>query len=271
MKILFCGDVVGRSGREVLNKYLPELKSSLNLDLIIVNGENSAHGFGITQSIAEDIFKLGADIITLGNHSFDNQNILEYIAKQPKLIRPINYKNSTGEGLYVLEHNGFKVLVVNLLGKLFMHSKIAFDDPFICIDKVLQEYKLKENVDVIIVDFHAETTSEKNAMGFFLDGRVSAVFGTHTHILTNDTRILSGGTGYQSDVGMCGDYDSVIGMTKESALSAFFLQKDETRTRLAPATGEGMLAGVVLEIDENTGKCIFIESVAYGKIFNRGQ
>ncbi|MCL2567638.1 MAG: TIGR00282 family metallophosphoesterase [Alphaproteobacteria bacterium] len=270
MKILFCGDVVGKSGRTVLSKYLPDLKTSLNLDIIIVNGENAAHGFGITQGIAEDIFNLGVDVITLGNHSFDNQNIIEYIANQPRLIRPINYIDSAGNGFYILNYKSYKVLVINLLGKLFMYSKIEASDPFVYINNFLEKYKLKENIDAVIVDFHAETTSEKNAMGVFLDGKVSAIIGTHTHMPTGDARILPNGTGYLTDSGMCGDYNSVIGMESESALQNFFLTNSAYKARLTPAEAEGMLSGVVLEIDDNSGKCIFIESVKYGNIFKKG-
>ncbi|MDR2007667.1 MAG: TIGR00282 family metallophosphoesterase [Alphaproteobacteria bacterium] len=268
MKILFCGDVVGKSGREVLAQYLPSLKEELNLDIIIVNGENSAHGFGITQGIAEDMFALGVDVITLGNHSFDNPNIMDYITTQPKLIRPLNYVNAAGQGYYILNHKNTKILVINLLGKLFMHSKLETTDPFAHINTFLEEYKLTEDIDAIIVDFHAETTSEKNAMGFFLDGKVSAVLGTHTHMPTADARILPNDTGFQTDVGMCGDYNSVIGMSIESALSTFFLQDSAPKLRLTPALGEGMLAGTLLEID-SMGKCIFIESIKYGKIFKK--
>lgn len=271
MKILFCGDVVGKSGRNVIEEYLPKLKSSLSLDFIIVNGENSAHGFGITDKISESMFNHQVDVITLGNHAFDNKNIVEYINQEPKLIRPLNYKNSAGNGYMILNHNGVKVMVINLLGTLFMHSKIDLENPFECINNLLEEYKLKENIDIIIVDFHCETTSEKNAMGLFLDGRVSAVFGTHTHIPTNDARILPEGTGYQTDVGMSGDYYSVIGMQKEGALGAFFLKEGEKKERLSPAQNEGMISGVLFEINEATGKCEYIESVMYGKLFNKGK
>ncbi len=270
MKILFCGDVVGRSGRDVIKNYIPSLKSSLNLDFIIINGENSAHGFGITDKICEDIFSLGVDVITLGNHSFDNKNIIGYIVKTPNLIRPLNYKNSEGNGFCILECSNLKIMVVNLLGTLFMNSKIQLSNPFECINSLLKEYKLKENIDVIIVDFHSETTSEKNSMGLFLDGRVSGVFGTHTHIPTNDIRILPKGTAYQTDVGMCGDYNSVIGMDKDVAIGAFFLKEGQKKERLSPASNQGMLSGVIMEIDDLTGKCIYIKSAIYGNVFNRG-
>ncbi len=270
MKILFCGDVVGRSGRSVIKEQIPKLKASLNLDFIIVNGENSAHGFGITEKICEEMFSLGIDVVTLGNHSFDNKNIEDYIDKTPNLIRPLNYKQAHGNGFCIVECNSLKIMVVNLLGSLFMHSKIETSNAFECINNLLAKYKIKENIDIIIVDFHGETTSEKSSMGFFLDGRVSAVFGTHTHIPTNDTRILPKGTGYQSDVGMCGDYVSVIGMNKESAIGAFYLSEGERRERLSPALEEGMLSAVLIKIDELSGKCTYIEPIMQGSLFNRG-
>lgn len=260
--ILFCGDVVGKSGRQALQKYLPFIQDKHNIHTTIVNGENSAGGFGITEKICQEILNLNVDIITLGNHSFDKIEIKEYLKNNFKLLRPYNYKEDIGPKYYTYIKENTRITVVSFLGKLFMHSKEPFIDPFIAINNFLQEIKLQLNTDIIIVDFHAETTSEKNAMGLFVDGRVTAILGTHTHIPTADYRLLKNGTAYQTDVGMCGDYDSVIGMTKESSLSLFL--KDQTRMPLNVATNPGTLCATVININTTTFKAENIYSVVVG-------
>lgn len=252
LKILFLGDIVGKSGRVALKEHLHTLKKNNNVDLTIVNGENSAHGFGITDKIADDFFSLGVNVITLGNHSFDNQNIIEYMQHNKNIIHPANYIANYPNPFVIYEIKGYKILIINMLGKLFMHSKIPFNDPFEKMEQILNIYKLKHNVDAIFVDFHAETTSEKNAFAHCFDGMVSAIIGTHTHSPTADERILPKGSAYQSDAGMCGDYNSVIGMNIQASLSIF---KNTEKQRLIPALGSGILCGCVIEINLNTGLC----------------
>jgi metallophosphoesterase (TIGR00282 family) len=250
MKILICGDVVGKAGRRAIEKYLPEIRKNLDLDFVIVNGENAAHGFGITDKICKALYAAGVDVITTGNHIWDQREIMNYIDSDKKLLRPMNYPEGTpGTGIGVFEALcGRKVLVLNSMGRLFMDP---LDDPFAAIDNALKNYRLGQTVDAIVVDFHAEATSEKQGMGHFLDGRVSAVLGTHTHTPTADTRILSGGTAFQSDIGMTGDYDSVIGMKKELATSRFTTKISQGR--LEPAEGEATLCAVYVETDNANG------------------
>jgi len=250
MKILIVGDVVGKSGRDAIGQFLPDLRERLELDFVVVNGENAAHGFGITEKICASLYQLGADVITTGNHVWDQREIMNYIGGDPKLLRPLNFPDGTpgsGFGLYEAR-NGKKVLVVHAMARLYMDP---LDDPFAAIEKVLAKYTLSHQVQAILVDFHGEATSEKLSMGHVLDGRVSAVVGTHTHVPTADHQILVGGTAYQSDLGMTGDYDSVIGMKKRAASERF--TKKLPQGRLEPADGEATLCGVLIETSDATG------------------
>jgi metallophosphoesterase (TIGR00282 family) len=244
MRLLFVGDIVGRSGRTALIRRLPALRARWRLDFVVVNGENAAGGFGITETICEEVLAAGADAITLGNHAFDQREALVFIERQPRLIRPANYPSGTpGRGANVFEAaNGARVLVTNLLGRVFMD---ALDDPFQRIEQELGACPLGIGCDAAVVDFHAEATSEKQAFGHFVDGRVSLVVGTHTHIPTADARILSHGAGYITEVGMTGDYDSVIGMDKEEPLRRF--TRRIPSGRFEPAGGEATLCGVAVE------------------------
>ena len=250
MKILICGDVMGKAGRRAIERDLPKIRQQLGLDFVIVNGENAAHGFGITDKICKSIYAAGADVITTGNHVWDQREITNYIDLDNKLLRPMNYPEGTpGNGVGVFSTpSGQKVMVLNPMGRLFMDP---LDDPFASVDNALINQQLGRTVDAIIVDFHAEATSEKQSMGHFLDGRVSAVVGTHTHTPTADTQILPGGTAFQSDIGMTGDYDSVIGMKKELATSRFTTKMPQGR--LEPADCEATICAVYVETDNGTG------------------
>ena len=250
MRLLFLGDVVGRSGREVVCGNLPTLKDKLKLDLVVLNGENAAGGFGITEKICHQFYDVGVDVITTGNHVWDQREIVAYIDSDPRLLRPINYPKGTpgrGTGVFTAR-DGRKVLVVHVMLRLFMDP---LDDPFAAVDHALAHQRLGNTVSAIVLDVHGEATSEKMAMGHFVDGRVSLAVGTHTHVPTADWQILSGGTAYATDVGMCGDFDSVIGMSKEVPI-ARFTRKMPTE-RLAPATGEATLCAMYLETDDETG------------------
>lgn len=246
MRLLFLGDVVGKPGRQVVLDRLPALRARWSLDVVVVNGENAAGGFGLTEAICDDLLAAGADAVTLGNHSFDQREALVFIERQPRLVRPANYPAGTpGRGATVIEtERGHRVLVVNVMGRIYMD---AMDDPFAAAERALTACPLGEAADAVIVDVHAEATSEKEAMAWFLDGRASLVVGTHTHVPTADHRVLPGGTAYLSDAGMCGDYDSILGMHKDEPLRRF-LQKTPG-SRLEPATGEGTLCGVAVETD----------------------
>ena len=250
MKLLFCGDIVGRSGREAVTSRLPRLRETLALDFVIANGENAAGGFGITGKICDELFAAGVDVISGGNHSWDQREVLAVIDREPRLLRPQNYPAGTpGRGATVFEvPGGRKILVLNVMGRLFMDP---LDDPFACVERELAKHRLGATVQAIVVDMHAEATSEKMAMGHFVDGRASLCVGTHTHVPTADAMILPGGTAYQTDAGMCGDYDSVIGMDKAAPL-ARFTRKLPTE-RLSAASGEGTLSAVYVEIDDKTG------------------
>jgi metallophosphoesterase (TIGR00282 family) len=250
LKILLCGDVVGRSGREVILEHIPSLRKKFSLDFVAVNGENAAAGFGITEKICKQFYEVGVDAITLGNHSFDNRDIISKVDQDPKLIRPANYpKGSPGHGYGVFQTpKGRKVAVINVLCRLFMELS---DDPFACLNEFLDTHRLGQNVDAVIIDSHGEATSEKMAMGHFVDGRASMLVGTHTHVPTADTQILSKGTAYQTDVGMCGDYNSVIGMDSEIPIIRF-TRKIPTE-RLKPAEGPATLCAVYVETDDKTG------------------
>jgi metallophosphoesterase (TIGR00282 family) len=250
VRLLFCGDIVGRPGRDVLVAELPRLRRQLGVDFTVANGENAAGGFGITEKICREIFEAGVDVISGGNHSWDQREIIGVIDGEPRLLRPQNYPAGTpGRGLGIFEAaRGRKVLVLNVMGRLFMDP---LDDPFACVARELAKHRLGGTVDAIVLDVHAEATSEKMAMGHVVDGRVSLCVGTHTHVPTADTMILPGGTAYQSDVGMCGDYDSVIGMDKAVPIERF-TRKLPTE-RLSAARGEGTLCAVLVETDDATG------------------
>ena len=264
MRILFLGDVVGRSGREAVSQHLPGLKRDLKIDFTIINAENAASGFGITENSATQLFDAGADCLTLGNHSWDQKEALTYIVREPRLIRPLNYPplaDAPGRGANLFETEaGQSILVINLLGQVHMHG--ALDDPFASVDKALSECPIGDIADAVVVDMHAEATSEKMAMGHFCDGRASLVVGTHTHVPTADAQILLGGTAYQTDAGACCDYDSVIGMDKEEPLRRFTTRMN--RERFRPASGEATVCGVFVETDARTGLALRVEPVRIG-------
>ena len=250
MRILFIGDVVGRSGRDALTGQMPSLRQRLRPDFVIVNGENAAAGFGITARIAANFYESGVDAITLGNHTWDQKELVGTIDKDPRMARPANFPEGTpGRGaVLVTNASGRRVLIINLMARLYME---ALDCPFQTMDRVLRQHRLTVTADAIIVDFHGEATSEKMAMGHFLDGRVSLVVGTHSHVPTADHQILPGGTAYLSDAGMTGDYDSVIGMRKDAAVSRFLRRMPGER--LVPSEGEATIAGLFCVTDDRTG------------------
>jgi 2',3'-cyclic-nucleotide 2'-phosphodiesterase len=261
VRLLFLGDIVGRSGRDAIVAHLPALRRAAALDLVVANGENAASGFGITDKICHTLFEAGVDVITLGDHSWDRPEIGAFIDKEPRLLRPINYPSGLpGRGSHVYEtKTGKKALVVNVLGQVFMGE---FDNPFEAVGKVLKDVTLGRSVDCVFVDMHCEATSEKMAMGHFCDGRASLVAGTHTHVPTADSQILPGGTAFQSDAGMCGDYNSVIGMDKAEPMLRF-TRKTKTG-RFEPALGEGTMCGVFVETDASTGLATSVEPVRIG-------
>lgn len=259
MKILFCGDVVGRSGRKVVLDLLPKLKEKWALDFIVVNGENAAHGFGLMPRMFYEFCEAGADVITLGNHTFDKKDIHDILDKEPFLVRPLNYPEGTiGHGYCIKTlANGTRVCVVQLLGKLFMKP---YDNPFTTMEKWLE--KTQGTYDVLIVDYHGEASAEKQAFGWFMDGKAALVIGTHTHVPTGDARLLLQGTAYMTDAGMCGDYNSVIGQQYKGAISRFL---EGTKVeRLQPAEGDGTFCGALIEIDDKTHQAIHIEAVRIG-------
>jgi len=248
MRLLFLGDVVGRTGRDAIEEHLPSLRERLAIDFVVVNGENAAAGFGITEKIAEGLYAAGADVVSTGNHVWDQKEALTFIERHPRVLRPANYPAGTpgaGSGLFEAR-NGAQVLVVNVMGRLFMNP---LDDPFAALEKELASCPLGEAADAIIIDFDGEATSEKMAAGHFADGRASLVVGTHTHVPTADVQILPQGTAYQTDAGMCGDYDSVIGMEKEEAVNRFLRRYNGAR--LTPATKDGTVCGVLVETGPN--------------------
>lgn len=259
MRILICGDVIGRSGREAVVKKLPQLKAEHKLDFTIVNVDNAAGGWGVTPDVAEEFLNAGADALTSGDHVWDQKEIRPYLAQSRKLLRPLNFPASApgqGVGLFALP-DGRKVVVIHAMGQLFM--KYNVNDPFAAVAEALKPYKLGATVQAIVVDVHAEATSEKQAFGLFLDGQVSAVVGTHTHVPTADARILPQGTAYQTDLGMCGDYhDTVIGWQKKVPLEQF-LTKTKPGSRMEPGQGAGTLCGAILHINDKTGLADRIE------------
>jgi metallophosphoesterase (TIGR00282 family) len=262
MKILFCGDIVGRSGRDAVQEHLPSICKSLDIDFVIMNAENAAHGFGLTKTICQGFYDTGVDVITTGNHVWDQKEIIGYIDHDKRLLRPLNYPDTApGRGYTVIPNSkGKNVLVINAMGRLFMDP---LDDPFAAVDAVLKKYPLgSSGIGAIVVDFHGEATSEKMCMGHFCDGRVSLVVGSHTHIPTSDAQILPGGTAYQTDAGMCGDYNSVVGMEKTAPLLRF-TRKVPTE-RMKPAQGPGTLCGVFVETDDATGLARSIHPIRIG-------
>lgn len=263
MRFAFFGDVIGRSGRDGLAEHLPGLRRRLGLEFVIVNAENAAAGFGITESTARELFDAGADCLTLGNHAWDQKEALTYIVRESRLIRPLNYPilaDAPGRGAQLFEtDNGKRVLVVNLLGRVHMDS---LDDPFAAVDRELEACPLGAVADAVVVDMHAEATSEKMAMGHFCDGRASLVVGTHTHVPTADAQILPGGTAYQTDAGGCCDYDSVIGNEKEEPLRRFTTRISGGRYK--PASGPATVCGVFVETHPGTGLARRIEPIRIG-------
>ena len=259
MRILFFGDIVARSGREGLAKHLSSLKNQLKPDVTIVNAENAAGGFGLNDKIAQDFYKLGVDCLTTGNHIWDQKELVSTIDRDPKLLRPLNYPDGTpGRGSYLHSlPGGRKILIVNVMARLFMQP--VLDDPFVATEKLLATHRLGHTVQSIFIDFHGEATSEKMAFAHVFDGRVSAILGTHTHVPTADDQILSKGTAYMSDVGMCGDYDSVIGMKKE--LSIWKFTRKIPGERMAPAEGEATVCGALIVTDDASGLATSIEPI----------
>lgn len=250
MRLLFLGDIVGRTGRNAVTEALPGIRERYKLDFVIINGENAAGGFGITESILNDLLDAGADCITLGNHAFDQKETLVFIERQERLIRPLNFpKGTPGKGAAMVRaKNGADVLVINAMGRVFMTE---LDCPFRAVDNEITACRLKSGADVIFIDMHAEATSEKQSMAYFVDGRATAVVGTHTHAPTADHRILPGGTAFISDAGMCGDYNSVLGMDPDEPLSRFLTKIP--RTRYEPAMGPATICGLAIDVDDATG------------------
>ena len=262
MRILFLGDVVGSSGCAKLTKDLPSQKKLRNIDFVIVNGENADEsGVGLTKKICEKFFSSGVDVITTGNHVWDQKEIMNFIENEKRLLRPKNFfEPSLGRGFEIFTtSNNSKIAVLNLMGNVFMKKS---NDVFEIANQFLNKFKLKEDFDFLVVDFHGEITSEKNAIGHYFDGKASLVVGTHTHIPTNDTRILKKGTAYQTDAGMCGDYDSVIGMNKENSINKF-MKKDSIKH--FPANRDATLCGVIVECNLETGLAKKVESYIFGE------
>ena len=263
MRILFLGDVVGSSGCNALKKNLPDIVNKKKIDFVIVNGENAAdQGVGITDKICNDMFNSGVDVITTGNHVWDQKETLSFIEKENRLLRPQNLvKPSPGKGFEIFNaKNNFKVGVLNLMGNIFMKK---CDDVFEAAKKFQEKYTLKKDYDFLVIDFHGEITSEKMAMGHLFDGKASLLVGTHTHVPTNDARILKNGTAYQTDAGMCGDYDSVIGMNINNSLNKFM--KNDSKKHY-PAEGEATLSGTLVECDNDTGLARKIETFIFGGV-----
>ncbi|MDA0223165.1 MAG: TIGR00282 family metallophosphoesterase [Proteobacteria bacterium] len=262
MRLLFLGDVMGRTGRAAISEKLPRMRADWALDFVVVNGENATAGMGLSGNHAKAILEAGADCVTLGDHAFDQKDMMQAVENEPRILRPMNYAKSApgiGMRLYPAGH-GKKVLVVQALGQVFM--KKPFADPYSAVDQALKSHPLGKLANAIIVDFHAEATSEKMAMGHWCDGRASLVVGTHTHVPTADAQVLPRGTAYQTDAGMCGDYDSVIGMNKLEPIRRFVtgMAKD----RFDPADGPATLCGTFVETDDATGLATRVVSVRIG-------
>tara|TARA_B100000965_G_scaffold127849_1_gene106418 strand:- start:2276 stop:3073 length:798 start_codon:yes stop_codon:yes gene_type:complete len=261
MRIIFLGDIVGKSGCEAIKKNLKNIIEKKKIDFVIVNGENAGdQGVGISESISKELFLSGVDVITTGNHVWDLKETTEYITREKKLLRPFNLPEATpGEGFGIYNSkNGVKIGVLNLMGNIFMKK---CENVFESADIFLKTNKLKKNFDLLVVDFHGEITSEKMAMGHFFDGKATLIVGTHTHVPTNDVRILENGTAYQTDAGMCGDYNSVIGMNKENSLNKF-LKKEAVKH--FPANGEATLCGLIVDANIKTGLAEKVESFVFG-------
>jgi len=261
MRILFLGDVVGRGARDAIIAGMKDWRRALDLDAVIVNAENAAHGFGVTAQICHNFYEAGVDCLTTGNHVWDQREIISYINKDARLVRPLNFPAGTpGKGACIIETpKGEKILVANAMARLYMD---ALDDPFAAVEKLLDANRLGGTVNAVVIDFHGEAASEKMAMGHFCDGRASFVVGTHTHIPTADAQILPKGTGYQTDAGMCGSYDSVIGMEAPIAVNRF--TRKVPGERLRPAQGPVTLCGTLVETDPKTGLCAKIEPFRTG-------
>jgi metallophosphoesterase (TIGR00282 family) len=261
VRILFIGDIMGRSGRVVVGEKLPALVKDWKLDCVIINGENAAGGFGITEQIFNEFLDAGADAVTLGNHSWDQREALVFIERAPRLIRPVNYpKGTPGRGAALIEaKNGARVLVINAMGRIFMDP---LDDPFEAVEREITACALKSGADAIVIDMHGEATSEKQSMGYYVDGRATLVVGTHTHTPTADHQIFAGGTAYMSDVGMTGDYDSIIGMVKDEPLNRFLRRIPSER--FEPAAGPATLCAIAVETDDATGLARRVAPVRLG-------
>ncbi len=265
MKILFIGDIYGRSGREALEKHLPTLKEKYDPDITIVNGENAAQGRGITRKICEQMYEMGADVITAGNHVWSQREIIPHLDKEKRLLRPINFPNNVpGNGAYIFQTQaGQRIKVIHALGRVFMEP---VENPFTFIDKEIENDRIGQNIDAIFVDFHGEASSEKMAMGHYLDGRITGLIGTHTHIPTADYHIMENGSAFMSDAGMTGDYDSVIGARKDIPLTKFI--KNMPGEHMIPAGGEGTLCGAIISVKAN-GKAKSIHPIRMGGILNQ--
>ena len=263
MNILILGDIMGPSGREAIIKKLPNLIKQKKIDFVIVNGENAADpGVGITKKNTEEFFRAGTDVITTGNHIWDQKETMEFITSEKRLLRPQNlFEGSPGKGFGIFNSkNNKKVAVINLMGNIFMKK---CDDVFEAAKTFIQKVKLKENADFIVVDMHGEITSEKMAMGYLFDGKATMLVGTHTHVPTSDHRIMEKGTAYQTDIGMCGDYNSVIGMNRDNSLKKFF--KNPSATKHYPALGEATISGLMVIADNETGLANKVEPIVLGK------
>jgi hypothetical protein len=268
MRLLFLGDIVGRTGRSAVVERLPALVRDWQLDFVAINGENAAGGFGITEAIYTEVIDAGVDVITLGNHAWDQREALVFIARAPRLLRPANYPAGTpGRGSAVFAaRNGARVLVINVMGRIFMDP---LDDPFAVVERELSACALKTCCDVIVIDVHAEATSEKQSLAHLVDGRASLVVGTHTHVPTSDERVLAGGTAFVTDIGMCGDYDSVIGMEKDEPMRRFVTRLPSQR--FEPATGPATVTGVAVELDDATGLAQRIAPVRLGGVLSEAR
>ncbi len=251
MNILIIGDICGSPGRQATKKYIEKIKIEYGIDFVIANGENSAGGVGITKPVLDELYSLGIDVVTTGNHIWDKKDVFEFIEEEPYLVRPANYpQTSPGQGFCIYDYQSIKIGIINISGRTFMP---ALDCPFQVVDTILA--KIKTLCDIIIVDFHAEATSEKMAMGWYLDGKVSAVVGTHTHIQTADERILTKGTGYITDLGMVGPWNSILGVEKEIIINKFITALP---TKFNLAKGPNVFSAVVLKVDETNGECVDI-------------